>query len=436
MLYRRRLRTRIILSFLLLGTGLTTLFVISTLLLRSRIENQLVETWLQKEVRNFVDFKRQHPEPEAQYELSAQRIELFVYRPDSPKMPPEWRTLATGVHDLTDPSIGGREGRIKVAVEREPDIVGFLRYSYGNESLNLQQLLVLMAFAMALCSLLAWLIGVWSSRRVMQPVTELVRRVRALSIDGPPEMLAPHFLDDEVGQLAAALDEYAERLTHLVRRDREFNADVSHELRTPLAVIHGATELMLASAEPSDKMRQRLQRIDRAAQQSTHLITALLMLSRNERGTGSTNLLQLVNQLLESNRAQLAGKPVKLRAEGDAEASVDVPEAILSVAIGNLIGNACKYTAAGDVLVKVARDCVQVIDSGPGISAEDAAHLFERGFRGESSSGTKGAGIGLSIVGRLCELYGWKVAIAPRQDARGAIASLSFDPSRSSPSAR
>ncbi len=427
MLYRRRLRTRIILSFLLLGTGLTSLFVISTLLLRSRIENQLVETWLQKEVHNFVDFKREHPEPQAQYELSARRIELFVYRASSPKMPPEWRNLATGVHDLTDPTIGAN-GRIKVAVDREPDMVGFLKYSYGNESLNLRQLLMLMAVAMALCSLLAWVIGLWSSRRVMHPVTDLVRRVRALSVDGQPEMLAPHFLDDEVGQLAAALDEYAERLTRLVRRDREFNADVSHELRTPLAVIHGATELMLGNADINDKMRQRLQRIDRAAQQSTHLITALLMLSRNERGTGNTNLLQLANQLLESNRAQLAGKPVQLRAEGDASASVDVPEAILSVAIGNLIGNACKYTAEGDVLVKVAHDCVQVIDSGPGISVEDAAHLFERGFRGESATGTKGAGIGLSIVGRLCELYGWKVAIAPRQDARGAVASLSFDP--------
>ncbi|MEO8742248.1 MAG: sensor histidine kinase, partial [Lysobacteraceae bacterium] len=91
---------------------------------------------------------------------------------------------------------------------------------------------------------------------------------------------------------------------------------------------------------------------------------------------------------------------------------------------------ACKYTAEGEVVVMVAHDCVQVIDSGPGISAEDAAHLFERGFRGGSSTGTKGAGIGLSIVVRLCELYGWKATIAPRQDARGAVATLHFDQSK------
>ena len=152
------------------------------------------------------------------------------------------------------------------------------------------------------------------------------------------------------------------------------------------------------------------------------------MLSRNERGTGDTHLLQLVNHLLDANRAQLAGKPVRLRAQGDASAKIAVPEAIASVTIGNLIGNACKYTAEGEVLVEVASDGVRVFDTGPGISVEDAAHLFERGFRGTTSTGTKGAGIGLSIVGRLCELYGWKVAIAPRGDVRGAVASLSFRP--------
>ena len=61
-----------------------------------------------------------------------------------------------------------------------------------------------------------------------------------------PRTLAPHFPDDEVGQLAEALDDYAARLTEVVQRDREFNADVSHELRTPLAVIRGAAELLLS----------------------------------------------------------------------------------------------------------------------------------------------------------------------------------------------
>ena len=64
MQYRRRLRSRIILSFVVLGFGLTALFAVSTLLLRARIENQLVEDWLQSEARAFLEFKRRNPAPE------------------------------------------------------------------------------------------------------------------------------------------------------------------------------------------------------------------------------------------------------------------------------------------------------------------------------------------------------------------------------------
>ena len=82
MRYRHRLRTRIILSFLLLGFGLTALFAGTTVYLRSRLENQLIESWLLSEADNFVQFKRANPEPDARFSFSRQ-IEAYVYRPDS-----------------------------------------------------------------------------------------------------------------------------------------------------------------------------------------------------------------------------------------------------------------------------------------------------------------------------------------------------------------
>jgi signal transduction histidine kinase len=78
------------------------------------------------------------------------------------------------------------------------------------------------------------------------------------------------------------------------------------------------------------------------------------------------------------------------------------------------------------VLVRVHPKAVEVIDSGPGLSAEDAAKLFERGYRGTHAGHSQGGGIGLSIVRRLCDLYGWSVSIAPRED-RGAVATLVFE---------
>ena len=105
------------------------------------------------------------------------------------------------------------------------------------------------------------------------------------------------------------------------------------------------------------------------------------------------------------------------------------PEAVLSVALGNLIGNACKYTTEGEVRVRIEPHRVVIEDTGPGISAEDAERLFERGYRGSAAGATKGGGIGLAIVRRLCDLYRWQVKLVPR-DPRGATAVLDFRPPR------
>ena len=423
--YRRRLRTRIVVSFLLLGFGLTALFALATVMLRSRLEGSLIDSWLQSEASNFLVFKRANREPDAPFTF-ARRIEAFAYRPDSAQIPFGWRDLGRGVYELKEFDDTGRLREYKLAVQRAPDMVTYMRYDYTQEALTQRQMLIALGAAVFLFTGLAWLIGIWSSSRVISPLTELARRVEGLSSRENPDKLAPHFPRDEVGELASALDDYAARMTSLVKRDREFNADVSHELRTPLAVISGAAELLMANPELPDKTRQRLARIERAALQCADLTTALLLLSRNERGSGNTDVHKLCLALAEANRAQLGSRPIEIVVEVRDNVMVNAPEAVVSVALGNLLGNACKYTAEGEVRVVIEGDRVRIEDTGHGISAEDAGRLFERGYRGSSAGGTSGGGIGLSIVRRLCELYGWTVSIAPRPE-RGAVATLVFE---------
>ncbi|MEZ5464239.1 MAG: HAMP domain-containing sensor histidine kinase [Lysobacteraceae bacterium] len=426
MQYRHRLRSRIIISFLLLGTGLTAAFAVATIYLRDRLESQLIGDALAKNLDGYANSFYVNPTlPGVPFE----KIGGITYsKRRFANVPFEWRDLANGVHDMPGTVQGPRRGSgpYKLAVRKDDEYWFFLWYDITQETLSQRNLMIALVFAVVAFSGLAFLLGVWSSARVMRPVSDLASRLRAFAGgQAQPEALAPHFADDEVGELAQALDDYADRLTSLVRRDREFNADVSHELRTPLAVIRGATELMLGQPDLNDKTRLRLQRIERAAQQCADLTSALLMLSRNERGSGATDVLKVASQVAEANRANLGGKPVAIEVEGEEGVLVDAPDSVLAVAMGNLVGNACKYTAEGEVRVRVLKDRVQIDDTGPGISQEDAERLFERGYRGSSAGASKGAGIGLAIVQRLCELYGWRVWLEPR-DEGGARATLAF----------
>ncbi|HEY0504615.1 MAG TPA: HAMP domain-containing sensor histidine kinase [Lysobacter sp.] len=425
--YRRQLRSRIILAFVLLGFGLTGLFAWATNWTRNRVENQLVEDVMN---RNIDEFARQYfANPDQKPEFGVQQMLGRVVGRDRfealRQEQPDWYELGDGIHSISGTNQDGTPFSYKLAVRKTPEEWFFLAYDMSQATRGETQFRRAIWASVFIFTLLSLIVGWWSASRVMSPVSELANRLKQSGRSSEPENLASHFPDDEVGQLAEALDDYAERLTEVVQRDREFNADVSHELRTPLAVIKGAVELLLSRPDVDDKTRNRLLRIQRAEQQCTDLISALLLLSRNERGHGATDVAKVAEQLLDAHRAQLGGKPLELRVEGDPELMVDAPEAAVSVALGNLVGNAVKYSTQGEVVVRIGRRSVDVIDSGPGLSAEDAAKLFQRGYRGTHAGHSQGGGIGLSIVRRLCALYGWDVQVRPGE-GRGVVATLTF----------
>ena len=430
--FRRRLRSRIIISFALFGFALTALFAVASIYLRLRLEDQLINNALIRDVKDFVEFKRQHPEPDALWNIPAYDDLNIVGASKFANVPFSRQQYGTtGVYDIEELGAESKIRPYKLAVYKDSDYWAYFRYDVSTQKLNERQLLIALGVSVLLFALLSLLIGRWLSRRVMSPVTDLAQRIRTLRQTGKPEPLAPHFAEDEVGELATAFDDYSKRITAIVVRDRDFNADVSHELRTPLAVISGTTELLLASDKIDDKIRERLKRIERAAKQSTELTNALLHLSRSERSAPNdgetTDVGKIVEQVIDVYRSHIGKKPIDVHLEVEQPVEVVAPSSVIAVALGNLIGNAFKYTQKGDVIITVGakRGVVTVEDSGPGIKQEDADKLFQRGVRGESSTGTSGAGLGLAIVIRLCQLYDWRVSLAPRPQG-GAVATLDF----------
>jgi signal transduction histidine kinase len=353
------------------------------------------------------------------------RIQGYVTRPGDPNrtVSGEVRDLPEGVHDV---EIG--EGVFKAAVRKEEDIWAFLIYDVSENQRIKNQLIFALVGVVLVFSVLSFMLGVWSSRRIMKPVTDLANRLDTLSEEGKPERLSPYFADDEVGQLAVALDSYADRLHHLVERDRDFNADVSHELRSPLTVITGATELLLAQPDLEPKMRTRLLRIARAARQSADITTALLHLVRAEQGvdedTTAHNVGEIIEDLVHLYEPLIGNKPLQLRVRQDDRVSVIAPESVVAVTIGNLVGNAVRYTQEGEVVITVGKGRVRIDDTGPGIPNKDLERVFDRHYRGQNIVG-KGAGLGLAIVKRLCDLYGWSITFRNRESG-GLSAELSF----------
>lgn len=422
---RRKLRFRLVVSFALFGFGLSALFAVASLYVRAKVEDQLVAASLQGDIDQAVDNALQNQPQQSELVEAWIKSDRTLY-----KMPLAWQNLDTGVHDMYDVDAGGRTKHYKLAVRRKDGVIGFERYDISREDLGKRQLITALSTAVVLFSLLSLAIGLWLSRKVLKPVSELAHRLRDFRKTGNAASLASHFADDEVGELAQALDEYSARLTAMVERDREFNSDVSHELRTPLAVISSTTELLQGSPDLTDKLRERLKRIERASRQATELIEALLLLSRAERRGPTrgemTDVAKVAADVIDSQRPQVRDKPVDIELIEGGSTTVNAPASVLSVALTNIIGNAIKYTLEGRVTVQVEKGRIDVIDTGPGIKPEDAERLFQRGVRGEGAGGS-GAGLGLAIVRRLCDLYGWDVSMRPRADANGAVASIVFE---------
>ncbi|HET6564122.1 MAG TPA: HAMP domain-containing sensor histidine kinase [Xanthomonadales bacterium] len=424
MQYRRRLRSRIVLSFLIFGTLLSVLFALSTLFLQNYLEDELIGATLEQELDDYINQLRLDP---SVVEPFYTRIQGYVTRPGDPNetVDADIRQLDAGVHNV---KIGNAV--FKAAVRKDDDLWAFLIYDLTENQRLKSQLLVALIGVVLVFSLLSFALGAWSSRRVMKPVTDLADKLETLGGEGQPVKLSSQFADDEVGQLASALDSYAERLHHLVERDREFNADVSHELRSPLTVITGATELLLAQPDLDPKIRTRLLRIARAARQSADITTALLHLVRAEQGidrqSSAQNVGQVVNELVHLYEPLIGNKDLILEVREQDKVSVIAPESVIAVTVGNLIGNAMRYTTSGQVTISIGNGKAVVEDTGPGIPEADIDRVFERHYRGQNISG-KGAGLGLAIVKRLCELYGWSIQFSNRPTG-GLRAELLFYP--------
>jgi signal transduction histidine kinase len=332
-------------------------------------------------------------------------LRTFVFPPGTGRVPAPLRRLDAGLHHVQL-----EDGAYYVEVRPDDG----RRFVVLLDDRPIRQRENRFRFYLGVCilsmTLLSALLGFWLARRITSPLGVLAARVAGLRPRDSHSPLAGDFPRDEVGVLAREFDACLLRLAALVRRERAFTADVSHELRTPLAVIEGATGVLLDDPGMDEARRARVERIARAAHEVSELVTALLLLAREEKDAGSASRCdvgELLQQVVEGQRHFVRHKPVEIRLDVQAQTTLPVECALLRVVLNNLVCNAISNTGQGLVSIALDEQGISVTDTGVGIPGDRFQRIFERYYTGS----TGGEGIGLSLVKRICRRYGWDIGI-------------------------
>ncbi len=283
--------------------------------------------------------------------------------------------------------------------------------------------------AALLVALIAMTWGVSFGLRRLRRVTVTAQEVAAeLSPEGAGLDRRVDVPDDgsEVGQLAESMNtllaavetQFAARLESESRM-RQFLADASHELRTPLTSIRGYAELARIQRAAGGDAQDNLSRIESEGTRMSRLVEDLLMLARGDQPGGEPvreliDISDVVDEAVRSTRAAYPARHI------DTDLASDIPVVgdrdQLLRAVRNLITNAAVHTAP-DRPIRVSchsaagGTVVQVIDEGPGLPPEEAAHVFERFWRADKARtrARGGTGLGLSIVQSIIAAHGGTV---------------------------
>lgn len=340
----------------------------------------------------------------------------YLHAADDPsdRLPEHLRDLDLGYHGLHN-----ARGSSLVLVEDGPGGRLFLEF----EQQQVARLALLFGFVpLAVVLVVIYVVAFITyrlSRRAVSPLIWLSEQVQQWDPKKPDiEALRPDSLpldvEGEVATLASALRDMADRARHFLERERDFTRDASHELRTPLTVIRMACELLEADGQLDKHGQRTLHRIRGAARDMEALIECFLILAReDERGLGEECFVanELVDEEVDKAAPLLWDRPVELQVNHECHYAIRGPRRALAVVLSNLIRNACLYTETGHVRVTVMKDRIEIEDSGCGMSREDVERAFEPFFRGGGQGQQDGHGIGLSIVRRLSERFGWPVRL-------------------------
>lgn len=260
------------------------------------------------------------------------------------------------------------------------------------------------------------------SGMMLRPVRDITEVASEISASNLSRRINHEGPDDELKQLADTFDSMIERLEAAFEGQRRFVQDASHELRTPLAAIRMNIEVTEMDPDVSvEDYRTLLETVKNQTERLTRLSDDLLLLTTHEGeipDVEAVSLAQIAAEVVGQLGPLAAQRRILLTTREGEDLSAMANADLLYRCVSNLVDNAIKYSGEGQsVTISWQADgrqaAISIRDTGPGIAADQRAHIFDRFYRIDRGRSRRegGSGLGLSIVRELTEAMGGSVTL-------------------------
>jgi signal transduction histidine kinase len=426
MKFRHSLRKRIVFTFCLFGAGLGIVFSFAIYISLDFIDDNMIDSRLSEEMDRVGVQYQEHSGL-----LSTNSPHINVYT-GSKSMPEYAASMVEGISEgVHEKYYKGTEYHIAVKVYPNRTEPLYLFYDVSalefTETRKFNIGIVLVIGVVLVVGMALW-IGLMTSRKIIAPVVYLSEQVQKSGPENLPTDLHGSFSNDEVGLLSRTLETAMIRVDSFIKREKKFTRDASHELRTPVTVIKGAVEILKKQSVMEEKSIYRpVNRISRAVANMENIIETFLWLGREKIEIDSEQICEVVpvvQDVIKQQRRLHGDKSVEIDFFEEAQPILNVPPSVFRTVIVNLINNAFHHTVKGTISIQVCGDRISITDTGEGIDACELQTVTQPYSRGESSNGY---GLGLSIVRRLCDRFGWRFQIES-DVGKGTKVTLFFQP--------
>ena len=276
--------------------------------------------------------------------------------------------------------------------------------------------------ASAIAALIGWLIA----RRATAPLAHLTDAAETVAVTGRLDVEVPAAGHDETGRLARAFSTMLVALGRSREQQQQLVQDAGHELRTPLTSLRTNIETLQRYSNLSDDTRRTiLDDLQAETRELGALVDELVQLATDTWDDEPVTEVEVdvITASVVDRSHRRSGREISLDAQ---PWTIEGRPRLLERAIGNLIDNATKFSEAPTPIEVVVRPGVVIVrDHGPGISAIDQPHLFDRFYRADTARSKPGSGLGLAIVEQIVSAHGGTITAA-NHPTGGAVFTISI----------